>query len=355
MIYLRSKAVGIYSSLLAILIAGCSQQPQQRTVDRGFYYWKSIAGLNAAEQQVLQQQKVGRLYLKFFDVTWNPQQQQAMPVAKLRFTEASRQFFRTSGMAIIPTVFITNETMQQLNATDLPTLAGQIGALLEGMIRQDSLENIREIQFDCDWTAGTKDNYFTLLRLLQEQPVTRQRTVSATIRLYQCKFRDRTGVPPVPRGLLMCYNMGNLKDPRTSNSILDPEELKKYIGNLRPYPLPLDIGLPLFEWKVLYRRQLYTGLLQDLPDSLLKPAFAAAGPNHTWQLLQDTLLAQYDLKKGDLIRQEQPTFAAITQAASLLSPQLPDNRFSVVLFHLDSLTLTNFSSHELEEMYNSLH
>ncbi len=68
---------------------------------------------------------------------------------------------------------------------------------------------------------------------------------------------------------------GQFKNPATNNSIIEHNELKKYISNLARYPLPLDVAFPLFEWKVLFRKGNYAGLIQKLPDSILNKSFAA--------------------------------------------------------------------------------
>src|ERR1019366_1414323 len=125
----------------------------------------------------------------------------------------------------------------------------------------------------CDWTAATRATYFQLLKVARSrlnEAGFASAKISATIRLFQCKYMAKTGVPPVDKGLLMCYNMGNLTHPGTGNSILETTELKKYIASVTTYPLPLDVALPIFDWKVLFHEGSYAGLVKDLPDSLLQ-------------------------------------------------------------------------------------
>ena len=73
--------------------------------------------------------------------------------------------------------------------------------------------------------------------------------LSATIRLHQVKYREKTGVPPVDYGVLMYYNMGRIT-ATGANSIYDRSTALRYLGKLRAYPLPLDIALPMFAWGV---------------------------------------------------------------------------------------------------------
>lgn len=341
--------------LLALLACG-GHNPEKRTITRGFYYWKSRLDVTASEESALQNLQVKKLYVKFFDVVWNGRENKPLPVAKVRFGDSTRAWLQQRSLEIIPTIFITNECLQQLPDASIRELAGRMMELLSGIVSQEGIGlQIREVQFDCDWTATTKEKYFSLLTYLQTLPALADKLVSATIRLYQCKYRHRTGVPPVKRGLLMCYNMGNLKDPTTSNSILDPQELAKYTDRLEEYPLPLDIGWPLFNWKVLYRNNTYAGLMQQLPDSVLQYTWFTNRNGNTYQVVRDTLLYNYVFKKGDIIRQEDSNFDDIMQAAKLLDKRLPATQCAVVLFHLDSLTLLKYTTHELENIYNSLH
>ena len=313
-------------------------------------------GLSDTEKEALETLQIKRLYIKFFDVVWDKAGQRPMPVAKIRFTDSIAAWLINRQTSIIPTVFITNECMQSIDNSNIAELANRMQELLAEMVNSQSMAMaIHEIQIDCDWTATSKDHYFSLLTQLQQLPFFQQKQLSATIRLYQCKYRQRTGVPPVNRGLLMCYNMGNLKNPATRNSILEAAELEKYIGNLQEYPLPLDVALPLFDWKVLYRDRSWKGLLQNLPDSLLQQNGIAQKTNNTYTLLQDTILNGYPLKKGDYIRQEDANFEEIMQTTRLLRSKLVTPKFAVVLFHLDSLTLHKYSPHELEKIFDSLH
>ena len=199
---------------------------------------------------------------------------------------------------------------------------------------------------------SSKEKYFLLLNNIKQK--TTNIKLSCTIRLHQIKYIAKTGVPPVDRGLLMCYNMGNLKDPATKNSILETAELKKYIGNLSNYSLPLDVAFPLFDWKVLYRNNFYTGLIQNLPDTLFSNSFSAKTGNR-YQVLKDTLLQGYDLRKGDMIRDEQSDIKELLAAANEISKHLKNTQPRVSLYHLDSLILSKYSTHELESIYNSLH
>jgi hypothetical protein len=343
----------LYSTFFMLMLAllfcllSCKEKREPRQIERSFYYWKSTLNLTKFEEQQLDSLQVRTIYLKFFDVDWDEATRKPKPVAKLRIEDSPIKNF-----SIIPTVFITNACIQKIDTAQLAELAGNIMQLIKEIIFNNNFKEIHEIQIDCDWTESTKEKYFELLMKLKALKPNAK--FSATIRLHQIKYVSKTGVPPVDRGLLMCYNMGNLKNPATKNSILETEELKKYTGNLANYPLPLDVAFPLFDWKVLYRNNFYTGLIQNLPESAFSSSFAEKTGNR-YLILKDTLLAGYDLKKGDIVRNEQSYIKEVLSAADEISSKLKNTQLRVSLYHLDSVILRKYSTHELESIYNSLH
>jgi hypothetical protein len=334
---------------LAILFFSCNEKIKDRQVERSFYYWKSVFKLSDFEQQRLDSLKVKTIYIKFFDVDWNGASNSAVPVAKLQNTG----YQLPKNIKVIPTVFITNECIKKSDSSQTQKLANDIYSLIQQIITANEFNAIAEIQIDCDWTATTKEKYFQLLKVIKKLWANTAIPVSATIRLHQIKFLSKTGVPPVDKGLLMCYNMGNLKNPATKNSILETEELKKYLGNLSDYPLPLDVALPLFNWKVLFRNNTYTGLIESLPNDIFTSDFTVKKENR-FELLQDTLLQGYDLKKGDILRSEQSDYSEILSAAGEINKRLKNTQPRVSLYHLDSVILNKYTLHELETIYNSL-
>ncbi len=342
---------------LPICLSSCNEKREDRQIERSFYYWKSVLSLTDFEKQRLDSLKVKTIYLKFFDVDWNESAKGPVPVAKLTVNETSIASLRSAGTNnfkcnIIPVIFITNECISKIDTSQIAVLGNNIADLTFKLISGNAFNDILEIQFDCDWTASTKEKYFDLIKQFKKRFV--KTPLSATIRLHQIKFINKTGIPPVDRGLLMCYNMGNLKDPATKNSILQTTELKKYIGNLSSYPLPLDIALPLFNWKVLYRNNIYTGLIQNLPQAVFQNSFSKRTGNR-YEILKDTLLEGHALKKGDILRDEQSDIKEILAAAHEIGRHIKNTRLRVSLYHLDSLILSKYPTHELESIYNSLY
>ncbi len=350
--FLQKVNKRICPALLKLFIVSslfsCNESKEPRNIEPAFYYWKSVLNLTNFEKQKLDSLKVKTIYIKFFDVDWDEAGNKPEPVAKLQTVKG----VLLKGYSIIPVIFITNAYIQKIDSSQTNQLAEKIMELLRSQIAETGFDSIPEVQIDCDWTASTRGKYFDILKNIKRiKPNAR---LSCTIRLHQIKYVAKTGVPPVDRGLLMCYNMGNLKDPATKNSILETEELKKYTANLSSYPLPLDVAFPLFDWKVLYRNNRYTGLIQNLPEAAFGNSFSSKTGNR-YLVLKDTLLAGYDLKQGDMIRDEQSDIKEVLATAAEISKHLRNTQLRVSLYHLDSVILSKYTTHELESIYNSLH
>jgi hypothetical protein len=332
--------------------SSCKQHPE-RSTNRAFYYWKSIYTLSDFEKNSLSKLHINSLYIKLFDVIWNDKTKSALPAAQIQFRDTSYKLFN-----VTPVVFITNETLANIESGSMTGLTNKICRLLVNITHQNSLNDPNEIQFDCDWTVSTKEKYFHLLKLARfqlDQLGFQSARISATIRLYQCKYYLKTGIPPVDKGMLMCYNMGNLKNPESKNSILESDELKKYISSLTNYPLQLDVAFPLFDWKVLFRNGIYTGLIKELPDSVLQHTSSININSNWYTFLKDTIINNYPFKKSDMLRGEQSKYDEIIESGKLIGSNLKTQKLNVILYHLDSLTLSKYTLNEMENMFDCLH
>ncbi|GAA4336059.1 hypothetical protein [Flaviaesturariibacter amylovorans] len=322
--------------LITLVVAGC-QPPADRTVERGFYYWKTTFDPTPKEQEYLRALNASHLYLRLFDVDLNEQGKPA-PVGTVQINSAAPPDVR-----ITPVVFITQEVLRRSDSTALEALAPRMARLMEQLCAGLPLSG--ELQLDCDWSAGTRDRYFCLLRALQRQPFVRSKTLSVTIRLHQLKYRAASGLPPAAKGLLMCYNMGDLRDPKVRNSIIDPGVLEPYIGGLRSYPLPLDVALPVFQWNVWFEGGRYKGLVY-LPDSL--------APRSTLDFTRDSTIGGYRFRAGDRLRPERSDAESVRRAASAVAKRLPSGQVRVLLFALDEQNLAAYTHDELEAFYDRL-
>ncbi len=346
------KAVMRLIGICLFFFFSCKDQLPKKQVENAFYFWKSVFEIPSSEQALMDSLHVKTLYVKYFDVDWDDDLYMPVPKASLRVSE------RYNGkQRIVPCVFITNECIQRLDSLQVEQLAGNIMKLVKQI--NESLEiKIPELQLDCDWTAKTTKVYFTLLESIRAKMKADTSTTSAklscTIRLYQVKYLQKTGVPPVDRGMLMAYNMGNLRDPKTYNSILEANELRKYISYLSDYPLDLDVALPIFEWIVLFRNNNFNGLIQKLPENIFSDKGFKKIKDNRYQVIRDTTVIGYNLTAGDILRLERSETSEILDAAKDIRKRLQTSHLTLSLFHLDSLTLRKYKVHELQSLFRSL-
>ena len=334
-----------------ILLLGCNSEPvNKKEILPAFYHWKTEFAPAGVEWNTIRQNNVKDIYLRFFDVSWDETYNKPSPIAQLRVR--NKAIFFKEKIGVIPTVFITNECIRYIQPDQCKSLAKNIYKLITDIAAVNNLDAIKEIQIDCDWTASTKDKYFSLLTELQL--IDTMHLYSATIRLFQVKYAAEAGVPPVKKGLLMCYNMGNIKSLATNNSILDPAEVKKYTSNLDKYPLPLDVALPAFGWYVLFRNNGYAGLIQNMNEDSLR-SYSKQIAKNRFQITNDVELNNVVFKKGDVLRYEGSSYADIMATASILKQKIKSDSFRLSLYHLDSITLSKYSAHEIKSIFRSLH
>lgn len=251
-------------------------------------------------------------------------------------------------LTLVPVVFLVNNVLKNVTKPQLDKLSAQIIYFVNGKVKQAGKSNFEELQIDCDWTTTTRDNYFYLLKAVRKQ-LQQQQILSVTLRLHQLKNQKSSGVPPVNRVLLMCYNMGNLRKYGQQNSILDLAELKKYVNeNLRNYPLPADVALPLFSWAVAFRDHQYAGISKKLNWNLLQQENFFQHKKTDFYLVK-TALPDLGLKQGDEIRWESVSAEDLYSVSRYLSDYLKPEPLSLIFFHLDAPLLKNYTNEELEK------
>lgn len=305
-----------------------------------FYHWQTQLKLTATERNYLDSIGAKKLYAKFFDVDWDAETSRPVPLAAIEMDTT-----RLGGLEIVPTIFITNRTLLNMNMQEVEILAGRISQKIKSISPQPP----HEVQFDCDWTPTTQAKFFLLLERFKEKMP--DATLSATIRLHQLKYPEKTGIPPVDRGMLMCYNMGDLDDWATENSILDLQVFKSYLPNRQPdlgYPLPLDVALPLFRWGVLFREGRLIKLLNNLSEADLQDVsrFKKSALNR-YEVVKSTYLQAHYLYAGDLLRLEQVSQGELEAAAAMLGKLHGTPEITVAFYHLDTSVMQFFPQEKI--------
>ena len=251
-------------------------------------------------------------------------------------------------ITIIPAIFITNRSLKNYPLEKMEDLGMHIlNKIFE--IKQD----IPEIQMDCDWTGSTKEKYFRLLNFFKKNLSKKNIKLSATIRLHQVKYFDRTGVPPVDKGMLMFYNTGEVQDPITENSILDISTAKNYLQNFKIYPLELDVALPIFSWGVLFRNGKMIKLITNLREDDLQDEsrFLKKDKNH-FQVIKSTYIDGRYLYQDDEIRLEVVKLEQLKMAGQILKTAIPTNDLTISFYHLDTETIKHYPYEDLQNICN---
>ncbi len=315
---------------------------------------------------------ITHFYVRYLDVDWSEQMQIPVPSSGLGYAASL-----PSAMAprYTPVIFITNRVFERISdrwcddslALKLkaivdektkaineaylttvadkvrpPYVAGQVynEDSLRSRLRDSLARSPEEIQIDCDWTVKTRDRYFRFLRSLKKQfPGF---AISATIRLFPYKYPGKMGVPPVDRGMLMCYNMDRVDNSRARNSVFDLATMKQYLTD-KQYPLPLDAALPVFGWYAWFRGNTLKGIIYpaELGDNDLRDHFGNSGNGYL--LHEDYTIGNHYLREGDVLRKEMPEPAALEEAAQLLQQQVKGLR-RISFFHWDTRLLNTYDN-----------
>lgn len=282
------------------------------------YYWKTVLDINNYEMDFMKKHNVKRMYTKFFDVStdnlYDGQGEQPVPIATLVFNK-STDSIRNKGIEIVPVVFITVEALRLKKP-----IAKRIVKRVDDMCRANHIA-YNEIQLDCDWTKGTKKDYFQLCHYVKQLMHKMGKGLSSTIRLHQL----RNTLPDIDYGVLMLYNTESLQNPSVKNSILSSDAVKVYMRHARSNR-HLDFAYPTYEWTLWFRGKKFMGIIP---------------------------LGESKDVDGTL-RHEQSDFNEIMRTKRIIKPSLKDINYpsSTIIYHLDSINLSKYSDHEIEKIYS---
>ncbi len=351
----------IFFLFAAILLAQCASKNPTPTVtpERAFYYWQTTMDFSKNDDSLANNIGLKTIYLRYFDIDWSPGYSMPIPIGVLNkdLWEAEACL---KDKNIVPTIFITNRTFKNLDDKGLNLLvenmAQKIDLLneslkdwhLNSVVEYDDNANwekyeearknetakfqtmIAEVQIDCDWTASTRDNYFKFLKLLKAK--LSDKTLSCTIRLHQYKDRELMGIPPVERGLLMCYNVADVQKLDTKNAILDSEIVEQYLVG-KQYPMLLDIGLPMFSWAAWYRGKEFKGIVSNWnsKDAADKSVYSLTTDNR-YAVKVDTAIGDNYLREGDLLRWDNGSEKELNKTIDLLIKNLNTSGIRIAFF-----------------------
>ncbi|KPE50344.1 hypothetical protein [Chryseobacterium indologenes] len=307
-------------SLLFIIFSCSKKQVHPYT----FYYWKTHLKMDQEEKKILDKAPEPFLYTRFFDV--DKVGGKFQPVAVITKDNS----FQTSKQ-IVPVVFITNQSMLHISPEEITFLAESIHQVVQKKTREYQLKTNNEIQIDCDWTAGTRDDYFKFLKELKRVS---GKEVTCTLRLHQVKDKKNTGIPPVDKVYLMCYSTSSPLENTNKNSILDLVTLKNYLSKLEDYPIKkIEAALPIYSWGIvtnhLGRHRLINALSKK---DLENPDFKKIS-DHEVEIMKDGFYFGNYLNKGFKIKTEEISEEQLKDAVDFLEKKIHD--FTIIYYQLD--------------------
>lgn len=329
--------------MILVLLSGCTDKT---SITPAFYVWKSKLSAKDADTSYLNSLQAEKLYLRMFDV--DDKGNGAVPMA-----EYSPDTVHIPG-TIVPVIFITNRTF-------LKCAPGEVGALAEKCIKKiDEMYMLhfnklpQEYQFDCDWTEKSRETYFKFLESVSK--LKPEAVTSCTIRLHQIKYKSRTGVPPVDKGVLMYYASSEPTDFDSPNTILDNQKASLYIDHIGSYPLHLDIALPLYSWGIVRNTFAKIKLINGVceADISLHPEYYEKKQNGVYEILRSHYLRGMWINKGYMLKIEEVSPEALQEAAGTLQKKLKAEDREIIFYHLDKDILERYSTEDLQNIIKAL-
>lgn len=323
------KVFSIFSLFLLTLLFSCNEKERPAV---SFYYWKTNFRLSPSEVTTLRDNKVKKLYLRYFDVDKAPGQPVAQPVSPIVLNDS------LYSSRIVPVIYIKKRVFENIDSSRLPALAKNIFSLIQQINQTKQITNT-EVQFDCDWTESTKLLYFSFIRIFRSIS---KLDISATIRLHQVKYYQRTGVPPVDHGVLMYYNMGEI-NAGNNNSVYDKTIAAKYNPSLGHYPLALDVALPIFAWGQQIRDGQVAGLLNKINEGRFAndSNFTVLGKNR-FLVKHAGFKAGYYFREKDEVKLESVSGDELLGMAKDINKYLPNNPRTLIFYDLDSINTNRY-------------
>jgi len=321
-----------YSFILLWALMSCTREKTDKK-SIAFYHWKAKADYTQLYDEAIKTTGAQTVYMHYFDIesvrqaNWSDDG--IYPTYVLKTVNKAYQ-----NLNIIPVVFISNQVFKTENL-NINHLANKIEKLIDQISLKHFKKAIKQVQIDCDWSQSTKNEYFELLSLLQKHY-----ELDVTIRLHQIKYQDITGVPPVKKGTLMLYNVGDLKN-KDQNSILEASVVKQYINKSSSFPLTLNIALPLFSQTVVMNRSNKVKLIKNTDRATLQndSHFKQVNPTN-FMVLADTLYKGFYLSKGYNLKLEELSEDQIVESYAIIKHSKLKTD-GLLFYYLDDASLLN--------------
>ncbi len=327
----------IFYLFTILLLFACNSEKEKNKTDVNFFYWKS--SIDNVTLKNLNNKCTGTKYIHIFDVV-EDYVFGAKPNYVTSFYEAI-----DSLKDYVPVIYIDyniffkldNEQVKYIAKNFISSVNRNINIGQENYYynRKKNLEPYTEILIDCDWTELSRDKFFLFMEMLKKSNP--DLTISVTLRLHQLADVDIMGVPPADKGVLMYYNMGDIKNIETKNSILDNKIGEAYFKRIdKNYPLKLDLALPTYSWTAVFSKKQFKGLIHNITaDNIGNYKSFQKEKDNWYRVVTSTYLFETDFYKDDMLRLEKVSIEDLEVAKQLFLNKF-DYQPKIILFSYDS-------------------
>lgn len=306
---MNMKYLTLFFAALLVL-SGCNREKEKAV--RSMFYWSTDFNIDREKASFLKRHNIKKLYVRFFDVVRDDYGRN-MPNATVRFSSKVPR-----GTSVVPVVFIVNDCMKEPDTL----LAEKIFRRIRQMNETNDIGGCKEIQIDCDWTNGTRNNFFSFMKKMRDIAHRNGTAVSATIRLHQL----RQSPPPADRGVLMMYNTGDFTKLSCEKPILDMNDAAPYLYSARAFSMPMSAAYPIFGWKILFRKMQYVGIIHS--DDFLP------------------------VLPGDSIADRHPSLSDILAARNAIEKTKSSINDEIILFDLSHNNIKRYDDNDYEKIFS---
>ncbi|MEO6819336.1 MAG: hypothetical protein ABI266_06570 [Ginsengibacter sp.] len=331
-----------FTAFLCSLVLLCSCHKTPGSIS--FYYWKTSFHLSPQEIKAVKENEVTTMYIRYFDIDMAAGDAQPKPIAPIQF-DTTKLFFN-----ITPVIFIKNRVFEKIDSLAVLALCENVFKMVNA-IDASIHKNPVDIQFDCDWTVGTKEKYFLFLRRYK---VISSQNISATIRLHQVKYPMTTGIPPVESGVLMYYNMGAI-GTGASSSIYEKSIANQYNSYIKKYPLKLKVALPIFAWGQLISEGRVVKLLNGMNEQhFANDTNVALISKNRFGVKHSHFHGGYYFKQDDEVKIEWVPEADLKEMIDQLNREAKGHIDQIIFYDLDESNLELYDKNIFKKMVDRL-
>lgn len=337
------KQIGIVLLLCLLLWAALRWYDKKNpSPEMAFWIPDDELNLSEVEEKVLTGTEGGPIYLHLMDVVWDDDKQFAFPTSQLKVEKPLPE-----KLSVVPVIGVSNEVFVHLDEEGAGILAEMIAVRISDKFTgEGGVDNsMKSILLDCEWTTDTKERYFAFVNAVAESFSC---PVEVTIRPHHAENREKMGIPPVKRAMLVydkiCLSDGkSCTDPSHS---IDAGDLKSQLAD---YPLPLDIGIFIgssAEVKGADKSVLVPRV--DIDEFADTTAYQRISSN-AYLVLEDGYLNNIPLLEGETILVRETPLLALKNALSELEKRLKKEKRTICFLPFNQAMAELYAAGELSE------